>query len=400
MLATANAIAAVLLLSAATWQSELSIPAKVIGVSVLVIVLFATGLSVSLLGRSLRQYAGLSVFEKAERKRMNREKETKESLSVVAFFVGLVGFFRILTLFSAKTWNSQDGLGPGGLLVALSGPCVLVGAIVMSNAKFYSFSIAASVLCMISGNPLSILLGIIALSMLVKEEVRSLFANRIKNSLTQASPVNATLPYDSTKLGGIRLKLTSFLQAGSKLLQSLSESMVRAIQGVLILVHLFCMLLLFSFSSQYSSSDEKGQNYLFAIGSPEKWISFQISDEKRAVKNAAGAESHQLNSKVAWGLHPNTPFYWTLLLAVLTCILYGIIQAGRNPAKNWRDFPAFTLKAWALIFVSEMLLAVTLGALMMQKSRARTPSTTAPSVAMTQCGSESLTNGMANRRNS
>ena len=125
-------------------------------------------------GNLLRQLSFLSESELLVRAQKKLEASTLENLQVMAFIIGIVGVFRSCFLIS-EFWTASETVGWKLVLLGLTGPIVLVGAIAMSHAIFFPLVLIACVLCMLSGNPISFIVGVCGLWSLFSVNSRLLF---------------------------------------------------------------------------------------------------------------------------------------------------------------------------------------------------------------------------------
>ncbi len=358
---TACVLSASALIAVIAVQADSSSFEKFISCALLMALMAIVATLSALGGNELRRLARLTRTEKEEWTRKAKEMETRNGIDTVAFFLGATGFFRTLSLFSIVPLSekSQSSTTPW---LAFTGPLLIVASISMHHTRFFVFCAIGCVLSFVTGNPFAILVGIAGLLTLFKSDVRSLFQNeqRITDSTQRADAtqrnattqtMNATLAYLPADSKTIRHRWGFLSRASDNWIRGWGKSVLQIVRSSLLLTHLACLILAFSFQVESKFSGDERET-VFNLGSPKPWFSIESFQKPIEGDNNEGSSktpSRGIRSGVHWRFHLSAGILWVVLIAIVSAFVIWRIDLITKPDAVSRYRPTSILKLWLFV---------------------------------------------------
>jgi serine/threonine protein kinase/ankyrin repeat protein len=215
-----------------------------------------------------------------------KEADPEESLSWVVWWVGGIGAFRSWALLN-HGGDIFDMLVAGesfnvthDLLVELSGPVMVFTAIAIYQSRFYWLAFVGAALCFASGDCVPVLLGIWSIMTLIDPRVHALFLKNEQPLRDAAGTAQRDPPAKPPLPRGYGDAIGSTLgNAWTDWWRERDALFTKGVQTVLILGHLACLFVFLGFSGSGTWDDEGHRQFVYNVGYPSPWFSFETWPE-------------------------------------------------------------------------------------------------------------------------
>lgn len=323
---TAYVLSAGVLIVVIAWNSTLSPSMKFLACALFVLLMVVVATASALGGNELRRLSRLTEAEKEERARKEQEKKTRSEIDMTAFFLGALGVFRTCSLLSINPFiDVSQSTGKFWLLI--TGPVLIAAALSVHFTRFFAFCVIGCVLCLVTANPIAILICIVCLVTLFKSDVLDVFERGRKTAPLNSEPTDAH---------SLRNRLENLRRAGDNWILKWPDSVLRTVRAMLLLTHIVCAMLIFSFHYQTNSSSHDSETVL-TFGSPKPWLTAETYRKStwNGSENGTGkGMPNGMNSGFNLKYHFDGIFFWVFLIVTFATLLKWKIDLATKPASS------------------------------------------------------------------
>jgi len=342
VVATISFLISVTLIAFGIWLDRSAYPLLAIAPG---LVGFLAGIWIGTEGKSSETDSKTAADDQQAKKEEEEEEEEKEEtppekLQQVAWFLGFIGAARTWALLPKlsglldKLLQGEAIDSPGQLLIEFTGPLILLAAVAMYHARFYWCAVVASVLCFATGNIMAIGAGVWSLLVLFDPVVRALFAANATvdghAGVSRAATAKPLVPR------GYGAALGSTLgNAWTEWWRERDALFTRAVQTILLLVHLACLIAFLSFSGSGGVNEQGAQQFKQQIGFPTPWYSIELT-------SGPVSSFHQ---SIQW-----SPAAWAVVaFAFAVYYVNWRIERVQNPLPEFWYKPATLVAVWGVL---------------------------------------------------
>ncbi len=334
---SAHVLSAGVLIAVIAWNSEASPFTRFLACTLFVLLMVIVATASVFGGNELRRLSRLTEAEKEERARKAKDAKTRSEIDTTAFLVGALGIFRTFSLlcFNPLIDASQSS---GKFWGFITGPVLIAAAISMHFTRFFTFCVIGCVLCLVTGNPLAILICITGLMTLIKSDVLDLFERRQRASSAAGLhstklPLEAPLNYEPTDKPTLRNRWENFRRTSDNWIRQWPASVLRMVRALLLLTQLVCAFLILSFHFQTNSSRHDSETIL-TFGSPKPWLTTEIYRKSTWDGSEDGTDKVMpsgMKSGFNLKYHFDGIFFWVFLIVTFATLLKRKIDLATKP---------------------------------------------------------------------